>query len=189
MLLSKSRGCTPQTTVWLFVCSARGYIRWTKNHCESNSPQKTTTPSTISCCILYPHTMTTSETTIVCICWYARLISWDFQYWEGGDNWMYDASTIVDEQALEECAHPSKISDNVVCRCYYWMFILLTPISGMVWYHYRDLLAVYCLHNSRRASLRGGRPEDGWIVAKSPVTEPRRACTISPSSWRLPVAS
>ena len=32
---------------------------------------------------------------------------------------MFGASEIVNEQALEERAHPLKISDSIVCLCYY----------------------------------------------------------------------
>ena len=62
--------------------------------------------------------------------------------------WIDAASEIVNEQALEERAHPSMIPDAPVCLCYYRMFALLTPILVLDWL---GGLVAGCLHNPRRA--------------------------------------
>ena len=114
-----SRGLTtPQTAVWFSICSVRGYIRWAENHRESNSPQKTTTPSTISCYIRIQCPPSNSLPYVFIDV--QDSLSRDFQNWYSfGTTWNCGASEIVNEQALEERARPLKISDNIVCLCYY----------------------------------------------------------------------
>ena len=145
---------TPKTAVWLFVCSAKGYKI---SRLETIITRQTTPPSTTSCCIRIQCPASTHHPLYVSVD-VEDSLSRDFQEWYIPDKWPSSAFDILNEQALEERTHPLMISDPPVCLCFYWMFTLLTPTSGVA--HLRQLVRE-CLYNSRRASLCVGRPEDG----------------------------
>ena len=80
--------------------------------------RQTTPPSTTSCCIRIQCPASTHHPLYVSVD-VGDSLSRDFQEWYIPDEWPSRASDILNEQALEERAHPLMISDPPACLCFY----------------------------------------------------------------------